>query len=664
MYPVTTRYLAKSPGERQPVWETAADELATAIRQGEEGDALVFMPGSYEINRTIQALSSRRETSGFALLPLHGELTTQAQDAAVSRQSRRKIVVSTNVAETSLTIDGIRMVVDSGLARVPNYDPRRGINTLLIEKISRASADQRAGRAGRTAPGLCLRLWTEREHQQRPLHELPEIKRLDLAEVLLTLKAAGLHDARTFRWFDPPETSSLDRALLLLRDLGAIDSDEGPLTDLGRRMLAFPMHPRYARMLLAAAEVDCVPQACLIAALTQGRDLLIRHPGKAVEEARRQAFGEQSDSDFFTLMQAWDYARSRQYHLDACRSLGIHASHARQTSVLHEQFLRIAKAEGLPVSDRSEGPEAVMRCILVGFSDHLARRLDRGSLRCDVIHGRRGVLARESTVQDCDLLVAAEIAEIEGRDKALNTLLSLATRVDPAWLDRHFPGDSTHRIHATYDSAKKRVTATRQTLFRDLVINEKPMEPVPIELAAAILAEEVRQGRLHLKGWDHDAEQWVLRLNRLTGWCPDLELPAMTEEDRLSLLEQICHGATTYKDIKDRPVKPFLEQWLNPIQKQLVDKHAPERIQLPTGKRAKITYVAEGEPFISLRIQELYDLPDTPRIALGRIPLLIHILAPNMRPVQITRDLAGFWRDHYPRVKQELARKYPKHEWR
>lgn len=664
-YPVGMRYLPKPLGDREPVWDAAADALAAAMREGAEGDALVFMPGSYEINRTLQALELRRETSGCLALPLHGELTAQAQDAAVSRYDRRKIVVATNVAETSLTIDGIRIVVDSGLARIPDYDPHRGINTLHIRRISRASADQRAGRAGRTAPGLCLRLWTERDHAQRPLQEPPEIKRLDLAEVLLTLKAAEVTDPRAFRWFDPPDEPSLARALLLLRDLGAIETDDGPLTDLGRRMLAFPMHPRYARMLIAAGEAGCVPQAALIAALTQGRDLLIRNPGKAVGQAREDLFGEQADSDFFILMRAWSYAKAKNYAMPACRALGIHAGNARQTTTLHEQFLRLAKAEGLPVEPTHRSDDDVMRCILAGFSDHLARRIDRGSLRCDLVHGRRGVLARESVVQDADLFVAAEIAEIEGRDKALNTLLSLVTRVERDWLEQMYPGDLRERIHAEFDPAKKRVTASRQILFRDLVIEDKPLEPPPAEQAAAILAEEVRQGRLHLRGWDHDAEQFVIRLNRLAAWCPDLGLPAMTEADRLALLEQVCHGATSYKDIKDRPVKPVLEDWLNPAQKHALDKHAPERIEVPGAKRrAKVTYAAEGDPYIALRIQELFDLRETPRIAMGRVPLLLHILAPNQRPVQVTHDLPGFWRDHYPRIKQELQRKYPRHEWR
>src|SRR6185436_766415 len=262
-FPVSITHAAEA--DDRPVWEQAADAFA---RHAGEGDVLIFMPGGYEISRTIDALRDRFEAKGYLLLPLHGELPPREQDAAVARYPRPKVVVSTNVAETSLTIDGIRLVIDSGLARIPRYDPYRGINTLGVDKISRASADQRAGRAGRTAPGACVRLWTAQDHARRPARELPEIRRLDLAEVVLTLKAADVVDLRKFRWLDPPDETSLSHAEELLGDLGALKG--GAITELGRRMLAFPVHPRYARMLLAAQKEGCVRDAALVAALTQG----------------------------------------------------------------------------------------------------------------------------------------------------------------------------------------------------------------------------------------------------------------------------------------------------------------------------------------------------------------------------------------------------------
>jgi ATP-dependent helicase HrpB len=320
-YPVTVDYLSK-PAGNTPVWQVAVNELRRLVREHPDGDALIFMPGAYEIARTVQAA---RESIGseFLVYPLHGELPPREQDAAVAHYERRKIVVATNVAETSLTIDGVRLVIDSGLARIPRYDPRRGINTLLIEKISRAAADQRAGRAGRTAPGHCLRLWTAHEQSARPSYEIPEVKRVDLSEVVLTLKAGGVTDPANFRWFEPPEPRALERAETLLADLGAVDAKTGALMPMGRRMLAFPAHPRYARMLLAAQEFHCVASVALIAALTQARDLLLRSRG-APYQGREENFSGAGESDLFTLMRAWQHAENAGYDHEGCRRLGIH----------------------------------------------------------------------------------------------------------------------------------------------------------------------------------------------------------------------------------------------------------------------------------------------------------------------------------------------------
>jgi HrpA-like RNA helicase len=769
-FPVEVHY-ANTPSyeQRSPVWEQAADAFAHFVQSGGAGDVLVFMPGAYEIAQTLEAIGRCKESRGFRLLPLHGELNPKDQDAAVARYQQRKVVVATNVAETSLTIDGIRLVIDSGLARIPRFDPYRGINTLLIEKISQASADQRTGRAGRTAPGECCRLWTEAEHRDRPVQEKPEVQRLDLAEVVLTLKAAGVTDLHSFRWLEHPGDQRLAHAEELLVDLGALekvassfgtarqdesglaeddalpphpqslspeereeaarppassaaphqvtadqnslspraragvrgkgapaeqpDPDHHPcpapadpqsrvgptfadprgdrlqtcptsITPLGRRMLAFPLHPRYARMLLAAEELGCVHQACLIAALTQGRDLLVRKVDSGSKDKREDVLGDKAASDFLILMRAWKFADERRYDLDACKRMGIHALTARQVGPLLQQFLRIAAREDLDVTPREVPDDVLQKCLLIGFSDRVARRLDQGTLRCELVHGRRGVLARESSVRHSPLIVVAEIREVGRHDGETNTILSLATEVHQAWLEELFPGDIGRELEVRFDAQARRVYARELRTFRGLQLEAKNVEPPPLDQAAALLAEQVATGKLALNDWDHGVEQWITRLNLLAKWCPEFELPPVGAEERRSLIEQFCHGAFTYKDIKDRPVKAAVKDWLNPLQRQMLDDHAPERLKLSNGKTPKVVYSETEPPHASLRIQELYDVMETPKIALGRVPVLLHILAPNMRPVQITQDLAGFWREHYPRVKSELQRKYPKHQWR
>jgi ATP-dependent helicase HrpB len=677
-FPVTVEYLSKPVDfEHDPVWAVATRECERVAAQT-KGDILVFMPGAYEIGRTVQDVQGSHALRGFICFPLHGELPPDQQDRAVARYDTRKIIVSTNVAETSLTIDGVTVVVDCGLARVARFDPHRGINTLLIEKISVASSDQRAGRAGRTAPGVCVRLWTEREHAQRPLQELPEVKRLDLAEVVLTLKASGIDDIYNFPWLEKPEPKALERAETLLEDLGALGGRRSPgddsprpegtdhlkITDLGRKMLKFPMHPRYARMFLAAQDYGCVRSVALMAALTQGRNFLLRNVDKRTAEAREELFGDEHESDFFLLMRAWRYADKANYHGDACRRLGIHIQGVRAVGPLFEQFLGIAQAEKLDIAEKRIDGVAVRKCVLLGFSDHLARRLDKGTLRCELVHKRKGLLARESYIDEAPLLVAAEITEIESRGE-VNTLLNLCTAIEESWLKELFPEDFVDAGGVTYDVTMRRVLARKERRFRDLVLESKQTadEP-PAGEAAAILAREVMAGNIVLTEWNEAVEQWIVRVNCLAKWWPELEVNPITDADRATLIEQICYGSYGARELKDKPVMPVLRDWLLAEQLAVLDDYLPERLVMANGRKARLTYTKDGPPVLSARIQELYGVSSKFTLGHGRVPVKIEVLAPNQRPLQVTDDLSNFWKEQYPKIKTELSRRYPRHEWR
>ncbi len=683
-FPVRIEYLPKRVDfEHDAVWEVATRECER-VAAASSGDMLVFMPGAYEISRTVQAIQGSRALRDFVVFPLHGELPPEQQDRAVDRYDTRKIIVSTNVAETSLTIDGVTAVIDSGLARVARFDPHRGINTLLIEKVSAASADQRAGRAGRTAPGVCVRLWTEAEHAKRAPQELPEVKRLDLSEVVLTLKASGIDDVFNFPWLEKPDPKALERAETLLADLGAIASppsatpssrgserDEGivspekSITDIGRKMLRFPVHPRYARMLLAAQERNCVRPIALMAALTQGRSFLLRGVDKRTEEAREDTLGEEHESDFFLLMRAWRFADNANYSLEACRRLGIHAQGARQVGPLFAQFLEIAEAEGLDISEKRIDGADVRKCVLAGFSDQLAKRLDVGTLRCELVHSRKGLLARESAIQKSPLFVAAEISEIEGRGGEINVLLSLATAIEEPWLAEIFPDAFRQTRSVVYDEQQKRVVSRREKRFRDLVLEAKSSsDEAPLDAAAALLTKEVLAGHIKLEMWDDTVEQWITRVNRLAEWFPELEVNPITDADRATLIEQICYGELGARAVKDKPVMPVLRDWLTAEQLAVLDDYLPERLVMGNGRRSRLTYNKEGPPILSARIQELYGIEGRFAVGHGRVPVKIEVLAPNQRPIQVTDDLTNFWREQYPKIKTELSRRYPRHEWR
>ncbi|MFN0130202.1 MAG: ATP-dependent helicase HrpB [Verrucomicrobiales bacterium] len=675
-FPVEIRYSAPR-SLTEPPWEQVARVGAEVARaapragDGSGGHLLVFTPGGYEIRKTMEALRHEKWTRDFDILPLHGELSPADQDRAVdpSGDGRRRIIVATNVAETSLTIEGVTGVIDSGLARLAQFDAARGLNTLTVEKISKASADQRAGRAGRTAPGLCLRLWSEADHARRPAQTPPEILRVDLAEVVLTLLACGVADMSGFRWLEPPDPKALARAVALLEQLGAVEwapqsqaATDGPIplqiTPLGRNLVDHPLHPRHARVLEAARAAGYAEEFALLIALLQGRPLF----GKAGSSAPARFVDGYEFSDLQPLLRGWEAARAVKFERDACQSLGVNGLTAREAGQLARQLLRSGLGAADVAANHPLTPESFAKALLTGFSDQVARRTSAGSLACDVVGGRRGQIPKESLLRQAPLVIAAEIREVEGRD--VQVILSGCTAIEETWLADLFPRDY-HRVReAVWDDTQRRVLQKEVVTFRDLVLNARQSGEPDAEQAAALLAQKVMAGELKLTAWDHDVDQWIARLNCLAKWMPELELPALTDEDRAFVIAEMCHGAASYKEIKDRSPWPSLRSWLGPEQTALMDKHAPERLRLADGRLGRITYSESADPVLSARIQQLYDWKETPRIAGGRVPLVLSISGPNQRPLQVTRDLAGFWLNHYPKLKQELARKYPKHEWR
>ena len=662
-YPVEVEYTHQPRNSTRPVWDAAAEQVRRVLQEEAEGDILVFMPGSYEIMRTLGAVRNLPESGGVDILPLHGELPPEEQDRAVKPGPRRKVIVATNVAETSLTIPGVRAVVDAGLARVARFDPHRGIDTLLIEPVSQASAEQRAGRAGRTGPGRCIRLWSQTDHAARPLRETPEIKRVDLSETILLLLTSGWGDATTFPWYEKPDDKALQRALTVLRDLGAVDA-AGALTRLGRRMAVFPAHPRYARMLMAAGEFGCVAEIARIAGLSQGRDILFRKVDDRTENAR-DAVEQDEGSDFFTRLALLRRAADLKFDLDACERLGIHAQSARQADQAARQFLRIAEGQGLPIADAPADPAAVRRCLLLGFSDRLAIRLDGGTLRCALVHGRKGELRRESAVRQAKLLVAAEIDEIQARGE-VTTYLSLCTAVEESWLRELFPGDFSEVSAARYDPTLRRVMARVERRFRDLVLETVERDDAPSDAASRLLAEEVIAGRLELEKWDGQVDAWVRRVNFLAKHCPELGIAPFDEAGRRMVIEEVCAGAVAYRDIRERPVMGIVRGWLTHEQAMALESYCPEKIVLPRKKHpARIEYTVDGEAEIEATVQELYDFPGAKlRVCQGKVPIVVCIQSPARRTQQRTRDLDAFWKGSYELVKKELRGRYPKHEWR
>ena len=709
MFPVQVRH--QESHDERPIADQAADAVEAIVNAESAGDILVFMPGMAEINQTIGALRSVRASERLALIPLHGDLPPEQQDLAFAPNPSRKVIVATNVAETSVTIDGVRHVVDSGLARVARYDPERGIGTLMLEPISRASADQRKGRAGRTAPGTCHRLWTESSHLDRPERNTPEIQRSDLAEVVLLLHSLGIRKAAEFDWIDKPDPLAVQRAEQLLQILGALrppsESPSGAktsapscpedavtdLTPVGRQMLRLPMHPRYSRMLVEAARFDCIPSAALCAALVSGRDLLMRlgRDDSHVKEAR-ELFKASQTSDFYTLMRAYEFARSRSFNLEACRRYGIHAATARQVSQTFEQILSIAQSQGYPLSDASNAPGAATRtiqpgdehiqsgsvppsgkhidplprCILAGFIDQLCIRRNPATLDCELTGAREGTLMRESVAQNAKLLVVASIREVEGRGSKPLTLLGLATAVEKSWIEESFSTQLQTSLEHIYDRTHKRVAAIKLVRFRDLVIDHEHARDVDPQASARCLALAARSEYFALPLFNHEIKQFITRVNLARLVMPELDIPALDEHGLVACLTRAFDGMTLAKEAQAVPLKDFLRSHLLPGQEAWLDELAPQSITWHDGRKLKLLYPEiflddDGQPAspeLQVGIQQCFPLKEHPHILDGKLPVKLWLATPDGKRLESTRNWPGFRQVTYPKLRAGLQKKF------
>ncbi|HBB67973.1 MAG TPA: helicase [Elusimicrobia bacterium] len=669
-YPVEISYCGEAAAKLPP-WEGAARAAARLLPAIGGGHALIFMPGAFEINRTAAELSGSPALAGFAVMPLHGEMTPREQDAALAPSVRRKIIIATNVAETSLTIDGVTAVIDSGLARVARFDGARGINTLFTESISSQSAAQRAGRAGRTGPGLCARLWTERENRHRPVSLAPEMLRLDLSEALLTLKACGFRGFDALDWLDPPDKQAADRAENLLAELGAADA-RGELTAEGRSMARYPLHPRYSRMLTEAGRLGCVYECSLIAAAAQGRGLRLERGGEA------GLYGTGTRSDLAAVIEALEFCAASDFEPYACGRAGLKHAAARETWRAAKRLAGGPRPFGPGTKDletgrkskpqvdepkgRGEALTLASQCFLRAFPDRVAALVSADASRYQLPGGKRARLNPKSAAAGSALICAGEALESPGRTGA-DITLSFAAEIREEWLREAFPGEIKTLSRPALDKDMLSPVTEKLTLYRDVVILSEITSAAAGGSSSSLIAEEFISGRRKFTAWNEEVEEWLSRVEFLAKTCPDLGLEPLGEEDLKLIISEICAGAKSVSDARERPVLPSLQNWFGWEKNRLIERYAPLRLQMPGGRKAKISYPRGREPYLEAKIQDLFSLTETPRIAAGRAPLVVHILAPSMRPVQVTKDLKNFWAESYPRLRPQLARRYPKHKW-
>ncbi len=645
-----------------PVWEQALSAVQDAVKLPDCGDMLIFMPGVYEIRKTVELLESKSWLRDRDVFPLYGALPPEQQNCAVEKGDIPRIIVSTNVAETSLTIEGVRTVIDTGLVRQSGWDPYRGMDTLHLVKISKASAAQRAGRAGRVAAGRCYRLWSEAEQAKKADFDLPECFRVDLSGAVLNLAAWGIKRPQDFRWPDVPEELPLQRAVHLLTALGALTED-GELTETGRRMAAFPLAPRLARLILAGQDEHCVPELAAIAALMQGESV-------ALKSGLNDDLRDSADyTDFQAEWRAVEKATECKYDTGVCTRWGISARAVREVRQAYRQLLSIG-ARGmarderdLPEPDFESAHSAVVRAVAESFSDLVGVRNGIAANTCRMTGGVGGRLAEGSVVFHGDrFFIAAEMAEVTG-GKTAETRVGRCTLVSPDELRAVYPERFSEAVEAVFDATLRRVRLRRRLMYGSLALEDKDKGDAPPELATPILAAKVLDGTLKLVKWDHSVEQWIRRLNGLSRWMPELELPEFTEDDKLVAVSMVCEGAVGYKDIKEREIIPVLRDWLSGWQAKALDDYAPLSITLPNGQHAKVRYEEDSTPVIGLTVQRLFGVAESPRIGNGAVTVKVEVLAPNQRPWQVTGSLASFWQNGYGQMKKDLAGRYPRHRW-
>jgi ATP-dependent helicase HrpB len=639
-YPVDINYLQFEPTAQ--LVELVADGIEKSLPTT-GGHVLAFLPGVGEIRRVEELLD--REN----VFCLYGDMDLDEQQRVLSPSDQRKIILATNVAETSVTIDGVTCVVDGGMARVNRFDAQLGLNRLELQRISRAAADQRAGRAGRTGPGRCLRLWTERQHKSLSDFESPEIMRVELSETLLQIFAWGERDVQQFPWFEPPPATSIELAMQLLHLLGALHNDT--LTEVGKQMARLPLQPRLARLILNCAHRGYLERGALCAALLAERD-----PFRKKEKDFKPDY--HYDSDVVERLAA----------IEAFAATGTRDHSIGQLSPpAAKQILRAARQlQGLVSSDlgkteprvgnapEEKADEAVMKAVAAAFPDRVCKRRQPNDRRAVMVGGRGVCLSTESGVADSDLFIAVEISD----SKQSESLVRQASHVRREWLPASNVITSTDVF---YNVERKKVIAVRRVKYCDLVLEEAQTQLPPDIDAGTLLAEGILANVDLAALIDDSAQRYMLRLNFLRESVPELNLPDLGSWAQL--LPDWCQGCTGVEDLRADVLIGCIQARLTPPQAMALDADAPERIVLPNGRSFKLDYTQGKTPVLAARIQELFGLTETPRIARGRVPVLLHLLAPNYRVQQITPDLASFWKNTYPEVRKELRSRYPKHAW-
>jgi ATP-dependent helicase HrpB len=601
-FELTIRHLPYSP---KPLEIQLNEALELLMQQEASGDVLGFLPGAAEIRRAMRETQGIARRAGLLVLPLYGDLTPAEQDRAITPAPQRKVILATNVAESSITVDGVTAVIDSGLARIATYSQWTGLPTLQVARVSQASAKQRAGRAGRTAPGRVLRLYAMEDYLRRPEHELPEILRSDLSQLVLTLRAMQigdtkerLGDSKEIDWLDAPPQSAVESAESLLDRLGATPAQ-------AQQLARYPLHPRLSRIVTAAMERGVGEDGCMAAALL----------GSGARSEKNDLLAAiDTQQDYRTLQQ-------------------------------RDQLRRIARPPRRLQQNAQHNDDAMLMSVLAGFPDRVARRRTGNQVLLSA--GGSAEVAGPPLEYEFMAAVDAE----DRKDKPL-PLVRMTARIEPEWLIELFPDHVQERSTVEWNRSAERVEAVNALLYDELIIQESRGASPDAEAAARLLTQKALEA-----GIDRFLDQELLN-----EFVSRVEFAGFDPPDLPRALEDLCLGLRSFTELKSAAANliPALERTM---MTQRLDELAPARIRLPNGRHTKVHYEPGKPPWIASRLQDFFGMRDTPRIGREQTPVVVHLLAPNQRAVQTTSDLAGFWERLYPQVRRELMRRYPRHSW-
>jgi ATP-dependent helicase HrpB len=643
MFPVETHYLDQPVSGHLDVAVTQT--IRRALAQ-EQGSLLVFLPGMAEIRRVERKLLDADLGPTIHIAPLHGDLLQSAQDSAIapSAPGTRKVVLATSIAETSLTIDGVRVVVDAGLLRVPRFDPRSGLTRLETIRVTQDSSEQRRGRAGRLEPGICYRLWTEREQASLAARRPPEMLDADLTPLVLELAVWGTSDPSELSWLTMPPPGSVAQAKDLLTRLGALDAS-GHITPHGKQMAELPLHPRLSHMLLKAGPLHLTALACDIAALLSERDVLRGPSGLRNADLRLR---------LDVLQGQLDHAAGATVDRSACQRV-------KRTADLWRQQLARSMKTARPYG--YEDLDDVGRLLALAYPDRIAQRQQGTDARYVLTNGRGALFANPDPLASEPYLV---IADLDGGTQWAR--IDLAAPIDLADIEK-FYGDAISETEAVeWDEQAKTVRASTQFRLGALVLSERAISKPDPSLISTALLQGIRQAGLATLAWTQELRQWRARvqfLRRVEG--ADSPWPDLSDEALLRTIDEwvgpYLQGITTLDRVKRLDLSAPLHALLGWEQLRQLDRQAPTHLTVPSGSSIRIEYDTPDVPILAVRLQEMFGSKETPRVADGKVPVMVHLLSPAKRPVQVTRDLASFWANTYQDVRKELRGRYPKHHW-